>query len=77
MLSVAVSETCDFCTMLKVRVHGFDRIGCLVTSSALNSGKGDTVTTSDPFTDPSYTGHTLHCDSTHRKLNGTVKASHQ
>ncbi|XP_074092052.1 glyceraldehyde-3-phosphate dehydrogenase-like [Macrotis lagotis] len=60
--------------MVKVRVNGFDRIGCLVTRAAFNSGRVDVVAINDPFIDLSYMVYMFQYDSTHDKFEGTVKA---
>ncbi|ELW65296.1 Glyceraldehyde-3-phosphate dehydrogenase [Tupaia chinensis] len=61
-------------TIVKVRVNGFGRIGCLVTRVAFTSGKVDVVTINDPFVDLNYMIYIFQYDSTHGKFNGTVKA---
>ncbi|XP_023574294.1 glyceraldehyde-3-phosphate dehydrogenase-like [Octodon degus] len=60
--------------MVKVGVHTFDRIGCLVSRAASNSGKMDVVAINDPFIDLNYMVSIFQYNSTHDKFHGTVKA---
>ena len=60
--------------MVKLRVNGFGRIGCLVTRAAFNSGKVDIVAISGPFIDLNYMVYMFQHDSIHGKFKGTVKA---
>ncbi|KAM8907331.1 cell death regulator Aven isoform 1-T1 [Lycaon pictus] len=60
--------------MVKVRVNGFGRVGCLVTRAAFNSGKVDIVAINDPFIDLNYMVYMFQYDSTHGKFHHTVKA---
>ncbi|KAK1334763.1 hypothetical protein QTO34_004329 [Cnephaeus nilssonii] len=60
--------------MVKVRVNGFGRIGCLVTRAAFNSGKVEIVAINDPFTDLNYMVYMFQYHSTCGKFKGPVKA---
>ena len=59
--------------MVKPGVNGFGHIGRLVTMVPFNSGKVDTVVINDPFVDLNNMDM-FQYDSTHGKLNSTVKA---
>ena len=63
--------------MVKLRVNGFGRIGCLVTRAAFNSGKVDIVAISGPFIDLNYMVYMFQQDSIHGKFKGTVKAENR
>nr|XP_060497469.1 glyceraldehyde-3-phosphate dehydrogenase-like [Panthera onca] len=67
-------QQCPQDTMVKVRVNGFGRIGCLVTRAAFNSGKVDIVAISGHFIDLNYMVFVFCYDFTHGKFHGTVKA---
>ena len=58
--------------MVKVRVTGCDRTGCLVTRAAFKSGKVNIIAI-NPFTDLSYMAYTFQYDSIHGKFRGIIK----
>nr|XP_021511162.1 glyceraldehyde-3-phosphate dehydrogenase-like [Meriones unguiculatus] len=60
--------------MVKVRVNGFGSLGCLVSRAACSSGKVEIVVINDPFINLNYMLCMFQYDSTHGKINGTVKA---
>uniref|UniRef100_A0A0G2K3I6 glyceraldehyde-3-phosphate dehydrogenase (phosphorylating) n=2 Tax=Rattus norvegicus TaxID=10116 RepID=A0A0G2K3I6_RAT len=69
-------QPCLIDKMVKLSVNGFGRIGNLVTRAAFcsASGKVDIVAINDPFINLNYMVYIFQYDSTHGKLNGTVKA---
>lgn len=63
--------------MVKVRVNGFGLIGHLVTRATFTARKVNIVTISDSFIDLNYMVNMFWYNSTHSKLNGTVKAENR
>jgi glyceraldehyde 3-phosphate dehydrogenase len=62
--------------MVKIGVNRFYRIGRLVTRAAFCSalGKVEIVDINNPFIDLNYMVYVFQYDSTHGKVNSTVKA---
>lgn len=60
--------------MVKVGVNGFGCIGYLVIKAAFHSGKMDIVANNDPFVDLNCMVYKFQYNSTHDKLDSTVKA---
>ncbi|XP_076788408.1 glyceraldehyde-3-phosphate dehydrogenase-like [Arvicanthis niloticus] len=62
--------------IVNMGVNRFGHTECLVTRAAFCSavGKVGIIVINDPFIDLNYTVYMLQYDSTHGKLNGTIKS---
>lgn len=56
-----------------IRENAFGHIGCLVTRASFKAAQVDNVT----FTDLNYTVYMFQYDSSHGKVNSTVKAENR